>query len=58
MPDLQGHTLPTWPEIVEREYEQWDREPIRIDTAETAIEQAVAMISSHMERIGATPETF
>jgi predicted kinase len=58
MPDLQGHTLPTWPEIVEREYEQWDREPIRIDTAETAVEQAVAMISSHMERIGATPETF
>jgi predicted kinase len=58
VPDLPGHTLPTWREVVGREYQPWDREPIRIDTAKTAVEQAVAIISSHMERTGATPETF
>jgi predicted kinase len=57
-PDLPGHTLPTWREVVGREYQPWDREPIRIDTAKTAVERAVAIISSHLERTGATPETF
>ena len=56
--DLPGHTLPAWTDVVGREYQPWDREPIRIDTANTAVEQAVAILSSHLERAGATPETF
>ena len=58
VPDLPSHTLPTWAEVVEREYQPWDRKPIRIDTAKTSVEQAVAILSSHLERTGATPETF
>jgi predicted kinase len=56
--DLPGHTLPAWTDVVGREYQPWDREPIRIDTATTAVEHAVAILSSHLERTGATPETF
>ena len=58
VPDLPGQTLPTWAEVVGREYQPWDRDLIRIDTAKIGVEQAVAIISSHMERTGATPETF
>jgi predicted kinase len=57
-PDLPGQTLLTWEEVVGREYEPWDREPIRIDTAKTGVEQAVAILSSHLERTGATPDSF
>jgi predicted kinase len=55
--DLPGHALPTWAEVVGRESQPWDREPIRIDTARAGVEQAVATLSSHLERRGATPET-
>jgi predicted kinase len=54
--DLPGHALPTWAEVVGREYEPWEPAPIRIDTARTGVEQAVAILSSHVERTGATPE--
>jgi predicted kinase len=31
--DIPGHTLPTWRDVVERDYAAWDIAPIRIDTA-------------------------
>ena len=31
--DIDGHRLPTWQEVVERDYQPWDRERIVIDTA-------------------------
>jgi len=40
-PDISGFKLPTWAEVIEREYHRWDVEPIRIDTAELSIEHAV-----------------
>lgn len=58
VPDIPGHVLPTWADVVTREYLPWDPHPIRIDTTGTGVEQAVAMLSSHLERTGATPETF
>ncbi|MEM7361302.1 MAG: AAA family ATPase [Pseudomonadota bacterium] len=33
VPDLEGHQLPTWQEVIERDYEPWDRERIIVDTA-------------------------
>ena len=56
--DIPGHSLPAWSDVVTREYLPWDRDLIRIDTAKIGVEQAVAILSSHMERTGATPETF
>jgi predicted kinase len=49
VPDLPGHALPTWTEVVGREYQPWDHGPIRIDTAKTTVEEAVAMLASHLE---------
>jgi len=39
--DISGHSLPTWPDVVDREYEPWTRPPLVIDTATRSIEQAV-----------------
>ena len=58
VPDIPGHAQPTWADVVTREYLPWDGSPIRIDTASTGVEQAVAILSSHLERTRATPETF
>src|SRR5438309_10922018 len=33
IPDISGLKLPTWDEVVSREYEPWPREHIVIDTA-------------------------
>jgi predicted kinase len=58
VPDIPGHSLPAWADVVRREYLPWDRDLIRIDTAKTGVEQAVAMLSSHLQRTGATPDSF
>ena len=56
--DITGHALPTWADVVARDYQPWDRDLIRIDTARTGVEEAVAILSSYLERTGATPESF
>ena len=56
--DIPGHALPTWADVVARDYQPWDRDLIRIDTARTGVEEAVAILSSHLQRTGATPESF
>jgi predicted kinase len=56
--DIPGHSPPSWADVVTREYLPWDRDLIRIDTAKTGLEQAVAILSSHLQRTGATPESF
>lgn len=58
VPDIPGHALPTWADVVARDYRPWDRDVIRIDTARTGVEEAVAILSSYLERTGATPESF
>jgi predicted kinase len=58
VPDIPGHSLPTWTDVVRREYLPWDRDLIRINTATIGVEQAVAMLFSHLQRTGATPDSF
>jgi predicted kinase len=40
--DIEGLRLPTWSEVVEREYEPWDRARARIDTSGRAVAESVA----------------
>jgi predicted kinase len=40
--DVPGLRAPTWHEVVEREYEPWDRARVAIDTAERTVAQSVA----------------
>ena len=39
--DIPGLRLPTWEEVVTREYHPWDREHLVIDTAGRTVEQSV-----------------
>jgi predicted kinase len=44
MADITGHRLPTWQEVVERDYRPWDVERIVIDTARLSVEDSVCSI--------------
>jgi len=44
MADITGHRLPTWQEVVERDYRPWDVERIVIDTARLSVEDSVRSI--------------
>jgi predicted kinase len=48
-PDIAGLELPTWDEVVAREYHGWDRDRIVVDTAvekpETAVDRICAAIA-------------
>jgi predicted kinase len=45
-PDIQGHSLPTWSEIVARDYRPWDRDRVVIDTARANVERCVREIEA------------
>lgn len=42
--DVPGLRLPTWPEVIERDYRPWDRERVVIDTAGEGPEQSLARL--------------
>lgn len=42
--DISGHRLPTWTEVVERDYRPWTGERLVIDTARLDIEQSARAI--------------
>jgi predicted kinase len=55
--DIAGLRRPTWPEVIGREYDPWDRERILIDTArgsfEDNVERLRAAIASRSWELGA-----
>lgn len=42
--DIPGLSLPTWDEVVSREYHEWDRARLLIDTARNGIDDCVRLI--------------
>jgi len=36
-PDITGHRLPTWQEVLERDYHPWDRDHLVLDTARESV---------------------
>lgn len=52
-PDIAGHTLPTWPEVIERDYRPWDGEPLIVDTARSSVEQCVEAIRNGIAHLPA-----
>jgi predicted kinase len=44
--DIAGHRLPTWPDVVNRDYRPRDDDPIVIDTAHMSVEESVRAILS------------
>ncbi|MGK3203210.1 AAA family ATPase [Amycolatopsis sp. MEPSY49] len=46
--DIPGPELPTWRDVVEREYEPWDRDHLVVDTAATTVAGCVELILRHV----------
>ena len=44
--DIAGHRLPTWTEVVERDYRPWDGERLVVDTARLTVQESVRTILS------------
>lgn len=44
--DIPGHHLPTWSEVVERDYRPWDGDRLIIDTARLDLPQSLHAILS------------
>ena len=42
--DIDGLPLPTWQEVVTREYDRWNRQHIVIDTAGQTVDESVAQV--------------
>ncbi|KUF19271.1 AAA family ATPase [Streptomyces silvensis] len=47
--DVPGLTLPTWQDIVERDYEPWDRDHIVVDTAGKSARDTVAELADALD---------
>ena len=45
LPDIAGHTLPTWQEVRVHEYEPWSRDRLVIDTARLTVAQALSTLT-------------
>jgi predicted kinase len=50
--DISGLKLPTWPDIVARQYHSWDRERTVIDTARESVEHSVATLRGMLQAAG------
>ena len=44
VPDIEGHELPTWKDVVERDYRPWTSARFVIDTARTSVADCVRAI--------------
>ena len=42
--DIAGHRLPTWQEVIERDYREWESSPIVVDTSRLTVAQAARVI--------------
>ena len=46
--DIDGHRLPTWQEVVERDYRPWDEARLVIDTARLSVDEGVRAITGRI----------
>lgn len=48
--DIPGMTLPTWQDVVAREYHPWDREHLVVDSASNTVEENVDLIRAALSK--------
>jgi predicted kinase len=53
--DIDGHRLPTWTDVVERDYRPWDRERLILDTARWSVRECVRMIEAQTSTATRSP---
>ena len=47
--DIPGFNLPTWEQVINREYDVWDRDHIVIDTAHQTVEESLHTLFKQLE---------
>ena len=47
--DIEGLKLPSWQDVIEREYEVWEQPHLVIDTAMMGVEEAAGVIEAALE---------
>jgi hypothetical protein len=50
-PDIPRHTLPTWRDVITRDYRPWSGTRLQIDTARTTVADAVRFIRAALRAI-------
>ena len=53
--DIAGLRLPTWAEVISREYHPWNREHLTIDTARSSVEESVRTIQKFLRQTACDP---
>ncbi len=48
--DIEGHKLPTWEDVISREYHPWSSKDVTIDTAGKTQEEALAELMRHIPK--------
>lgn len=48
MADIDGHTLPDWQSVLDREYHSWDSQHLIVDTSIFSVDQAIETIIKHI----------
>jgi len=43
--DIEGHAIPTWHDVVSRDYDPWTRNHIIIDSASQAADELIRQLS-------------
>jgi predicted kinase len=51
-PDIPGFKLPSWEDVVNREYERWDEAHLVIDTARQTVEQSFTVLTNSLKQLG------
>jgi predicted kinase len=55
--DIQGLQLPTWQEVVERDYQPWSRATVVIDTARGNVRDQLSALRAALVSLGAREES-
>lgn len=46
--DLEGHVVPTWDEVRDREYEPWDEPRLTVDTAAASHTECLTQVLDYV----------
>jgi hypothetical protein len=50
-PDIDGHVLPTWRDVEERDYRPWNSDRLVVDTAHQPMQAAIDAIVARSRRL-------
>lgn len=48
--DIEGHVIPTWEKVLDRQYDIWEPQDMRIDTATHSLDQSVNEILNFLSK--------